>query len=63
MNTPNNPGRWHLDTFSDNSQPSPSQEDDPLAACEGRTIWNSDGTDGLCLICPPQASPDPKAPS
>jgi bifunctional non-homologous end joining protein LigD len=23
--------------------------------CEGRTIWNSDGTDGPCLICPPPA--------
>jgi hypothetical protein len=21
--------------------------------CEGRTIWNSDGTDGPCLICSP----------
>jgi hypothetical protein len=21
--------------------------------CEGRTIWNSDGTEGPCLICPP----------
>jgi len=24
--------------------------------CNGRTIWNSDGTDGDCLICPPPAA-------
>lgn len=30
-------------------QPAP-RPDDP---CEGRTIWNSDGIDGPCLICPP----------
>lgn len=24
---------------------------------EGRTIWNSDGTDGPCLICPPPTVP------
>ena len=27
--------------------------DEPFDPTEGRTIWNSDGTDGPCLICPP----------
>lgn len=33
----------------------PKQVEPPKAKdiCEGRTIWNSDGTDGPCLICPP----------
>jgi len=32
--------------------------------CEGRTIWNSDGTTGPCLICPPPvAEPTPTVPS
>jgi hypothetical protein len=24
--------------------------------CNGRTIWNSNGTDGACRICPPPAA-------
>ena len=51
---------WSLDAALDLAFPLPTQtlaqgrDDDPVAAlCEGRTIWNSDGTDGPCLICPP----------
>ena len=29
--------------------------------CNGRTIWNSDGTDGDCLVCAPPAQPDYQA--
>lgn len=31
----------------------PEKMDMPADPCEGRTIWNSDGMNGPCLICPP----------
>lgn len=40
----------HFTTAPAKPEPPPPQDDDP---CQGRTIWNSDGTDGPCLICPP----------
>lgn len=46
MNQPNQP-----------ETPSAPAEKSALESCQGRTIWNSDGTDGPCLICAP---PTPK---
>ena len=47
--------------------PEPEAEAEPeidhvQAVTQGRTIWNSDGTDGPCLICPPPAEPDTVCP-
>lgn len=36
----------------------PGHEVRPLVT-EGRTIWNSDGTDGPALICPPPRKEEP----
>jgi len=33
--------------------------DTDKALASGKTIWNSDGTDGPCLICPPPPKPEP----
>ena len=39
-------------------------EPDPVAdICQGRTIWNSDGTDGPALICPPPAPRQEQTPA
>jgi hypothetical protein len=50
-------------------QPAPEPEPEPSPTptvadiCQGRTIWNSDGTDGTCLVCLPPKAPAASVPA
>ncbi len=46
--------RWYESKLGGNRDALTSAiEDQPADSCEGRTIWNSEGTNGPCLICAP----------
>jgi hypothetical protein len=41
----------------------PGGEPQVIDACQGRNIWNNDGTDGPCLICAPPTNEPASSPA